>query len=269
MSYAKRDFEIIDYQMYRLKGTKENYRGPQPQNLEKGQYFVCLGAAQTLGRFCEKPYPILLQEQLNLPVLNLSKGGAIPDWFLQRQELLDYINNSQFAIIQVMSARTVSNSLFKSKLSGPQIIKRDTGISITADKAYQQLIEAKNWHQLKKITSETRQNWVDSYKNLLAAIKVPKILLWISKRKPQYSEDYDQLEYEWQLFRSFPQMINLEMINQIRNYCEEYVECVSQRGLPQLLINRFTGESVININKKGIQKTYNNYYPSKSIFRFI
>ena len=262
MSYEKRDFEIVDYQMYRLQGTQERYRGPKPQNLTKGGYFVCLGGAQTLGRFCEKPYPTLLQNQLNIPVLNLGQGGAIPDWFSQRKEILEYINNAKFAIIQVMSARTVSNSLFKSKLSGPQVIKRDTGISITADEAYQQLIQAKDWDKLREIAQETRQNWVDSYKHLLAEIKVPKILLWISKREPQYQENYEQLEHEWQLFKAFPQMINLEMINQIKIYCDEYVECISKKGLPQLLVSRFTGKLVINTNGKDAEKTYNNYYPS-------
>lgn len=262
MGYAKRDFEIVDYQMYRLKGTQERFRGPKPQTLEKGRYFVCLGAAQTLGRFCEKPYPILLQEQFNIPVLNLSEGGAIPDWFLQRRELIDYINNAKFAIIQVMSARTVSNSLFESRLTGLKVIKRDSGVSVSADAAYTELIQMKDWDKLRKIVAETRQNWVDSYKHLLEEIKIPKTLLWFSTRKPQCQENYEELEHEWQLFKAFPQLVNLDMINQIKSHCEEYVECISSRGLPQLLVSRFTGKPVINTNFQGVEKTHNNYYPS-------
>jgi hypothetical protein len=41
MGYAERDFEIIDYNMYTLEDTQQKFRGPQPQTLEKNQYFVC------------------------------------------------------------------------------------------------------------------------------------------------------------------------------------------------------------------------------------
>jgi hypothetical protein len=260
--YEQRDFEIVDYQTYHIENIQAQFRGPKPQTLEKNQYFVCVGAAQTFGCFCEKPYPNLLQKQLNLQVLNLSCGGAIPDWFLQKRELIEYINNAKFAIIQVMSARTVSNSLFESQLSGQKVIKRDSGIAITADEAYQQLIQTKDWHLLQKIVAETRQNWINSYKYLLEEIKVPKILLWFSIRKPDYQENYEQLEHQHQLFRNFPQMVNRDMINQIKSYCDDYVECVSSRGLPQLLISRFTDKPVTLTSFEGISQTHNNYYPS-------
>ena len=269
MGYGKRDSAIVDYQMYRLQDTEERFRGPKPDLLQEKQYFVCLGAAQTFGRFCPKPYPNILREQLNLPVLNLSNGGVIPDWFLERKKLLEYTNNAKFVIVQVMSARTVSNSLFESKLSGAKVVKRETNTSLTADEAYQQLIQTGNKEQLKKVVVETRQNWVNSYKRLLAEITVPKILLWFSIREPQYQENYEELESGSQLFKAFPQMVNMEMIEQIKSDCDQYIECVSNEGLPQLLVNRFTGESVINTNGQGIEKTYNNYYPSPEMHAYV
>lgn len=263
MGYQKWDSEIVDYQMYRLKDTKERFRGPKPENLNKEEYFVCLGAAQTLGRFCDKPYPTLLQEKLNMQSLNLSDGGAIPDWFLQKKEILEYTNNAKFAIIQVMSARTVSNSLFESRLTGPRVIQRDTGVTLLADEAYEELIQSQDWGQLKKIIAETRHNFVESYKSLLAEITVPKILFWFSVREPKYRENYENLSQAWQLWKAFPQLVNQEMIDQIKGDCDQYIQCISKRGLPQLLVSRFTGEPVTIANAQGeLKKTHNNYYPS-------
>ena len=87
-------------------------------------------------------------------------------------------------------------------------------------------------------------------------------MLWFSKREPQYQVDYEELEGSFQLFKMFPQMVNQEMIEQIKSGCDHYVESVSQRGLPQSLVSRFTGESVVNTNGQGIEKNQNDYYPS-------
>lgn len=80
-SYQERDYEVVDYQMFPLESTNLRFRGPQPQRLETGNYFTCIGAAQTLGCFCENPFPTLLQEQLDITTLNLGYGGAGPYFF--------------------------------------------------------------------------------------------------------------------------------------------------------------------------------------------
>ena len=50
--YQKRDEEVVDYQLYRFKGLRP-LRGPKPGELSKGDFFCCIGAAQTFGRYCE------------------------------------------------------------------------------------------------------------------------------------------------------------------------------------------------------------------------
>ncbi len=262
MGYPQIDFDLFDYQMYHLKGTKQRVRGPEPLNLSKNKYFICLGAAQTYGRFCSEPYPFLLQKSLKLSSINLSRGGAVPDWFSGNKDFLEYTNNSKFAIIQVMSARTISNSLFKCMLAGPSVIHKKTNTTLTADEAYQNLIQQGDLDVLSRVVSETRQNWVRSYKLLLSKIKVPKILFWFSTREPQYEDNYEKVKFQYQLFKAFPQFVNHDMINQLKSDCDHYVECVSEDGLPQPLINRFTGEPIIEKNKTGVNAKLNSYYPS-------
>lgn len=266
MSYQPRDREIVDYQMYSLKDTGLSFRGPEPKSLEENQYFVCIGAAQTYGCFCERPYPKLLEEKLNLPVLNLGVGGAGPYYFLKEKALLPYINKAKFAIVQVMSGRSESNSFFESG-GGEYLTRISDGFRTGADDAYQQLLKQNDEKLVKRIVAETRQNWVNNYLKLLQEIKVPKILFWFSIRSPYYQENYNHKGVQG-LFGAFPQLVNSTMIKQIRKYSDDYVECISTRGRPQLMISRFTGKPApIDMLREdlrslyGIQK-YNKYYPS-------
>ena len=69
MSYQERDYEVVDYELYAIPGIGMA-RGPAPDSLEAGRYFTCLGAAQTFGCFCERPFPALVAERLGVPALN-------------------------------------------------------------------------------------------------------------------------------------------------------------------------------------------------------
>lgn len=265
--YANPDWDVVDYQMYcldsevidRQTNTGVLLRGPKPQNLEKGKYFVCIGAAQTFGRFCENPYPTLLQEKLGIQTLNLGRGGAGPSFFSRdNDKLLGYINNARFAIIQVMSGRSEGNSLFDSRGLG-FYTKISDGTPIGCDDAFRELLNKNDIGYIKIIVAETRHNWVNNYKGLLEKIQIPKILFWFSVRKPRYIEKYRNVHT---LFGEFPQLVNSYMINQLRKYYDKYVECVSRRGLPHILINRFTGKPTIVEDPWGGIWDKNWYYPS-------
>ncbi|MGH8001006.1 MAG: DUF6473 family protein [Brasilonema sp.] len=268
MQYQDRDWEIIDYQGYILKDAGErDFRGPAPETLKDNQYFVCLGAAQTFGCFCEKPYPNLLQERLKFQGLNLGFPGAGPSFFLKEKPLLKYINNAKFAIVQVMSGRSESNSLFES--GGLEYLtKLSDGAKIGATQAYQELFKKYDKNYVKDIVAETRYNWINNFQKLLQAIQVPKILFWFSTRESYYQEKYTNAH---SLLGRFPQLVNTKMLNQIKKYSHEYVECISGRGMPQLLISRFTYKPITLDPLKmredlrssdSSQKTFNNYYPS-------
>lgn len=265
IGYQKRDLEIIDYQLYPLKDYQNKrtfiLRGPQPEKLEKNRYFACIGAAYTFGCFCQKPYANLLQERLGMVTLNLGFAGAGPYFFLKNQQLVQYVNNAKFVIVLVMSGRSESNSLFDS--GGLEMYrKRENGEQIAAELAYKQLLKNYSENYVRTIVQETRNNFVDNYKKLLEQIKVPKILLWFSQRKPDYIEKYTDV---YSLFGEFPQLINLQMIDKIKNYSDDYVECVSNQGLPQLLISRFTGKHISVTGRAdlgGKVRKHNNYYAS-------
>jgi uncharacterized protein DUF6473 len=249
VNYQERDHEIIDYETFQLPGTGR-LRGPAPQTLAPGEYFTCLGAAQTFGCFCEQPYPTLLAHRVGLPVLNFGIAGAGPRFFLKYQQMLGYVNAGRFAILQIMSGRSEDNSFFDSG-GRSRLTRRSDGVEMDAVPAYRQLLANESVERVQALVEETRQNWVKSFTNLLEAIEVPTILFWFSERSPDYEESYSERRLR-RLFGKFPHLVNRTMVEQVRPVSDEYVECISARGLPQRLVSRFTAEPVRN----------NRYYPS-------
>jgi Domain of unknown function (DUF6473) len=279
--YQRRDHEVVDYQMYVLPGAGLQFRGPAPRHLDARAYFSCVGAAQTFGCFVACPFPQLLSDRLGIATLNLGYGGAGPEFFARHPALVEYVNGGAFAIIQVMSGRSQSNSLFDT--GGLEYVtRRSDGVRLAAATAYERvltgprgvrrvplvrnLVRRANVPRLRRLVQETRAAWVESYRSLLAQIVVPKILFWFSMRNPEHVDDYRSIPA---LFGEFPQLVNHEMVAEVRHLCDDYVECVSRRGNPQLLISRFTGQPVTvdpALDRPEFHYpggwTHNCYYPS-------
>ncbi|MEP4079714.1 DUF6473 family protein [Haloferula sp.] len=281
--YQARDLEVIDYHMTELDDSGLMFRGPIPE-LKKDGYFTSIGAAQTLGCFCEKPYPTLLQDAIGLPALNLGYGGAGPEFFNSQQPLIDAINGGKFLILQAMSGRSQSNSVFDT--GGLEYVTvRSTGDQVAAAHAWQELLLGNQTirsigigkvgpavarrlaaPKLRAVVEETRANWVNTTRELLSKVNVPVIFLWFSKRTPEYPDDHTT---RGKLFGEFPHMITRSMVDDVKANCAAYVECVSDRGSPQPLFSRHTGEpcTVDPSNdradlKRGEPWTHNTYYPS-------
>lgn len=265
--YGGDDLELVDYQYFSLEDTGLYFRGPQPEKLEKNQYFVCLGGAQTAGRFCPKPYPKILEYKLKFPALNLGVGGAGPYFFLKNEQLFSYINEARFVVVQIMSGRSESNSFFDS--GGLEYLtRRADGVKIGSDAGYKELIEQKDIKYVKNIVRETRLNWLKNFQALLKKIQVPKILFWFSNRSPYLPENYKNVHA---LFGRYPQLVNSEMVKKIREDSDEYIKCISTRGNHHLHISRFTNEPTLIKTWEGRQdlielygagSMFDTYYPS-------
>jgi len=258
--YARRDWRIVDYQLERLRGTNLKFRGPIPRQLEADSYIACIGAAQTFGCFTARPFPALLAERLGMATLNLGYGGAGPSFFLNNERLLDVVNGARLVVVQVMSARSETNSEFESE--GLEYLRRRSdGQKVGAVSAYNELIRREAFFhirvglsrgmavylspptRLRKLVAETRENWIRSY---------------------DYRERYHSV---LGLFGEFPQLVNGSMVLAVRQMSDAYVECVSRRGLPQVLVDRFTGRPTsvdLRDDRPDLKATWkrNRYYPS-------
>jgi hypothetical protein len=266
--YQEPDWRVADYAPFLLderivdpsRQVPLRIRGPRPARLVSGEYFVCLGAAQTFGRFCARPFPAILSERLGLPGLNISHGGAGPSfWLFDPEPLAAWLNCARFVVVQAMSGRSEGNSLFESQGVG-YYIRRSDGVRLGCDEAFAGLLREGPHRRAAHIVAETRANWVESCRRLLAMIAVPKILLWFSTRCPHYRPGYRN---EQVLFGAYPQLVDAEMIAVVRGFADHFVSCVSRRGLPQPLVDRFTGApTVVTDEWTATPWRENRYYPS-------
>jgi hypothetical protein len=189
--YQKLDQNSIDYQLYDFYGYL--LRGPQS---DREKYIAYLGGAQTFGRFCSQPFPMLLGEKLGIGTLNLGRGGAGPAYFLNHPKLLEATGSAAMAVIQVMSGRSVNNSVFCSSNNtglGVRLVdqKKMTAINVFKDLILGQDPRGNDINFIKDLVQEIRVQYITEMISLLQQIKVPKVLFWFSTRPPSYQEKYD------------------------------------------------------------------------------
>jgi hypothetical protein len=260
LEYQLRDGHFMDYKLYRLPGVNTYFRGPA---VTSERFIVCVGAAQTFGRFVANPFPALLSRSLEIETLNLGRGAAAPSFPLSQPILMDYINRAQLAIVQVLSGRSQSNSLFQVKNHGMVGVHQSDGREMTASEFYEEILR-QDEGLAREIVAETRANYVRTMIELLESIRVPKILFWISVRTPEYQERWSPPVHG--LLAEFPQLVNRQMVNELLPYCQRYVEYVSRVGLPQPLPQRSDVETAnLELPAKLPQAELtcmNRYYPS-------
>jgi hypothetical protein len=269
--YQARDHEVVDYRMTELPGTGIEFRGPLPESLEPGSYFAAIGAAQTFGCYCDRPYPSLLAEHIGLPALNLGWAGPGPEWFLRNEALLGYIRRARFVVLQVMSGRSVSNSHYDAG-GLAYVTRRSDGKQMSTDEFFHDLLSGPEAIRrlplpprlrrklgnlaarptARAVVRELRTNWVQSSLELLRRIEVPAVLLWFSRRGTACEDRYATA---WRLLGEFPHLITPEMLDALRPHVAAYVECVTTRGTPHELYSRFTGEPIAD-------HPFDHYYPS-------
>lgn len=253
--YQKLDAGHFDYQPYSLDGfPNHTFRGPAID--PAAPFIACVGAAQTFGRFTDRPFSQILSERMQTQVANLGVGGAGPRLFL-RPEFLDRINRALLVVVQVLSGRSESNSFFDNSDTGTLWgIRRADNARMRFDRFLEDMIRTGDPASVRQALAETRQNYVTNMVELLSSIRRPKILMWLSTRSPDYEE---KLSSAWGAMGAFPQLVNRSMIDQLKPHANRYVEIVSQSGLPQTLWPGTTAIDGAQINGGVL---VNRYYPS-------
>jgi hypothetical protein len=246
----------FDYHLCQLPNLGwRTFRGP-PADTSK-PYLAFLGSAQTFGRFCERPFPSLLGSRLKLGVLNLSVGGAGPRHF-QAPAYLDLVNGAEAVIVQILSGRSASNSLFdNSRWGNHEGQRRLDGATMRSEDFFRKFAETASPEEITKVVQETRHDYTQAFAHLLQEITAPKILFWFSTKPPSDVDDCSDMPAS--LFRGNPQLVNRRMLNELTAYADAFVECVSASGIPQKLWE--SEQSIAGATSRaGVLE--NTFYPS-------
>ena len=264
MTYQKPDRAFIDYYPYKWGRLNQVYRGPKPDFDQP--YIACLGAAQTFGRYVANPFPAQLAEILGVPVANLGTAGAGPGFFLRDSMALEAASNAEVCVIQVMSARSLSNRMFQVRPKKNEQLKAvskalsdlfphvDFETFSYAHNMLNQIAE-EDPGKFIEVEKELKTAWVARTRLMLESIQTKKILFWFSERAP--NEDVETKNQKTKL--KYPHYVDQAMLDAVTPFVDRVVYCISSEGLPQSLL--VDGEAVLQ-TPFGMPVRENRYYPS-------
>jgi Domain of unknown function (DUF6473) len=286
--YQPRDYEIVDYERFYVDGCNIPFRGPafNPFKAAPNSYFTCLGAVQTYGAWCERPFPALLGEAIGLPALNLAVGGVGPGFYTLNERLIEAMNRGRFVILQCMAARHAGNSRFAPDGFVEFVIDKRVGDSIPSWAGWKRVIVEEPENALRYV-EETRCAWIEVSLQLLARIRVPVIFFYFSRRPAEYQIDFTAIEAQREQLRrgidsgpfvdglmgDFPHLVDGRCVREVAAACAGYAECLSARGMGQALLSRFTGRPIGELEHSALgdefvklpRMSHNTYYPSSQM----
>ena len=245
--YQNLDAPHFDYDLWHVPGLPGEFRGAAID--PKRPFIAFVGAAQTFGRFCHRPFPTLVGQTLGIQSLNLGVGGAGPRLF-DTPAFIDWMNRASLVVIQVMAARSEGNVFFDNSATGTQ---RGIRLFDSKEMSFEQFLadlEAVGDIETRdRAIRESRDNYVKRYVSLLRKVAQPKVLLWLSVRRPDEGGDSSV----------FPHFVDRAAVDAIAHFADAYVECASRGGLPQRL-----WESAKPIDGAHVADGHlmNEYYPS-------
>jgi hypothetical protein len=257
-SYQANDFECVDYGQYDLAPELPLLRGPRvaARALEQGDYFCTFGAAQTFGRLVRDPWASLLSQAIDLPVLNISRGGVGPEFFLNPR-LVEYAQNARFVVLQMMSGRSVGCEEYP---GGRRIIRDGKTTNVHRLDILEEL-----WNNDRSVALSYVEKWNANYLGLYTQLRKligrPILLLWISDRTPGAWNPIKLMKkLTW---GSFPQLVGKDLYKNVAALFEESYELVTEAS-PERPLNRITGEPCPYFGQgQTLHETF-KYYPSSA-----
>jgi hypothetical protein len=269
IQYQAYDFEVVDYDMCEFHPARSFLRGPLPscQDLIAGNYVSVLGAAQLFGRFHKTIFPDLMAEEgVSTPVLNFSLGGAGPDYFSD-DLFVASVNHGRGCVLQVLSGRSAGTRLYP----GMRMTRRAGSASDLEDRLD---IYARLWSENPGLAGKEIRSCQASYMermtNLIASIRVPIVLVWISTRHP---EDWSVEGVESggvEEFGAFPQLVDQGMWNGLKSQVADSAVILDDPAL-KTFANEFTGKPcpIFKWTADGTVMWSDSYYPSQDLHRKV
>jgi hypothetical protein len=253
--YQCYDFEAVDYGLYQIAGIKKLLRGPA-WDLEQARsgYFTFLGAAQFFGRHLQHAPHALVASAIGTPCINLSAGGAGPEYFLSK-EMLEVANGGLAVVLQVVSGRSVGCDEYP----GGDVTVRKNGEKIKRTKLLGEIWKDSR-DEAVRLTKRWQTRYVETMTHMLSQIEVPVVLVWMSARAPQdwcVDRYYDTGDTG-----TFPHLVDDATVRAVADKCAAFVEVSGDSGLPYHFVSRFTGEKCPALHKSGRLYWENDYYPS-------
>ena len=213
----------LDYLPCRYENSKLLFRGPR-RDLSK-PYIAFLGGTETYGKFIETPFVEQLNETLPQTCVNFGCLNAGVDVFLNDPFLPDAARKASVTVLQVPSAQNMTNRLYSVH---PRRNDRFVAATRMLSTIYPDVDFAGfhfNKHMLKHlrdvsmdryriVEQELNHAWLARMETLLKKIAGRVVLLWVSARTP---EDTENVEVD-------PMHVTRDMLEKMTERVTSYVE---------------------------------------------
>lgn len=256
--YQDLDAPHFDYRLATIPGAEHTQlRGPLADR--SGPFVACIGAAQTFGRFVERPFPELLGEALGVPCVNAGIAGTGPRYWLQ-PDVLAAVGAARLVVVQVLSGRSAGNSLYRNDSGRHDGVVVATGERVRFETFLERVIATGDRALLERVVAETRADYVDAMRRLGEALRAPTVLLWLSHRAPEYTVDGTS---SFGVLNHFPQLVDRAVLDAIAPSFTAVVECASAAGSPQRLWRASAPVDGTELRADGW--LHNTYYPTPAM----
>ena len=198
------NYNLTDVEISNVCGFR-NFDGKQKD-------IVCIGAAQTMGRFVHHDYPSLIENNSDHSVANLGWGGVgIHNY--DTPDFIEYINNAKLLICQITSGRSTPNLHKNFNIDNCLLEDIPTQIDDLYKNDYNKFIECFEKNSIDYVRES------QSFRN---KIKIPVIYIYVSPDKcdrccPPPARDSKSCSTVKLLF-SFPHLVTAKMVQQVVRY---------------------------------------------------
>ncbi|MCU4655070.1 DUF6473 family protein [Roseibacterium sp. SDUM158016] len=197
MSFEKRAAMPLDYGLVTYPGSVLRFRGPVA-DLAPG-HVLCLGGAETFGRFVSAPWPTQLAARLGVRVTNMGVPAAGLDVIASDPAVAAAAETARAIVLQVPGAQNLSNRFYSvHPRRNDRFVKASSMLhTIYRDVDFTEFHFTRHLLSHLKATSperfgilrhELQMAWRARMAAYLEAAKVPVHLLWLARRAPETEE---------------------------------------------------------------------------------
>lgn len=269
IGYQNTDRKAFDYDLWFPPGKPGlALRGPRA-DLDAEDPICFIGAAQTFGRFVDRPFATQVAEFLERPVLNLGFSGAGPEFYLKNDFLMSCLRRAGILVMQSMSARSVTAGVFETQRNngvlkfteGPR--KGETHMAL---QAYGHLRKDYGEEAFQAQVAAVQAQWLALHRQMAGEVSGRKVFLWLSAAAPG-----DNVDLSKSPLGAFPHLVTAGMVDEVAAMGFEVVDCTLKDMSSQILVNDTTGvvEEVFDRasfpGRPDMLRAINNYYATPDL----
>ena len=228
MAYQNLGEGALDYVPCRYGKSKLLFRGPKRKL--GGTFVAALGGTETYGKFIARPFPVLTEDLLGAPVVNLGCVNAGIDVFANDQTVIDACSQAEVTVIQITGAQNMSNRFYAVH---PRRNDRFLRASNLLKTIYREVdftefnftrhlltaLKAASADKFAMVEQELKEAWVARMKTLVSKIDSKVVLLWLADHTP---DDWTSCTVDG----SDPLFVDRQMLHEVEPFTSALVEVV-------------------------------------------